>query len=159
MSAAIPMFLLATDATWDSARRPGDVYEETQDSFQGTHAESPTPSNLLSRFRLVELLNEEGEDEFGAAGPTWFAFRSALKLILAAEQKVSLPGSPSVDSKGGIRFTWRWDEREVRLICPAEPAEQSYIYVQDGDEPTILHSVSPETLVSKLLWLSGDVAL
>ena len=155
MTAAAPALLRYRNITWDGAR-PNDVFTRDQEPAQEN--ESPQADTLS---RLLDLLDEHGEDDYGPLDPTQYSFKSAFKLVRAAQRHMleRLAGSPSVDSLGGIRITWRREDREVRLICPAGRAEQIYIYQQSERRNQAIHGVTPAILADKLSWLvsGGDI--
>jgi len=115
------------------------------------------PPFSITQTRLLELLDQSGEDDYGERGPTQYAFKNALMLISQAEAALvdKVPGSSVVDSNGGIRTTWHYGGRQVRLICPAAPDRNVYIYQQAGDaKPSIINeNVTASTLRNRLLWL------
>jgi len=127
----------------------------------------PTKSSLakiktqelqITQKRLIELLKEEYDDEYGILKPTPYAFNKAWNLIMAASllMKNSFPkASVSTDSEGGIRLRWQKliPEREVRLYCPSEPGKKIYIYHEAGDEYDAVYDISGETLAHWLNWL------
>src|SRR5712692_2335350 len=72
--------------------------------------------------RLVSLLDEEEEDDYGVLRPTLFAFVTALELIVGASLQMSQAfprASPCTDEQGGIRFEWLQPHRHVWLVVPA----------------------------------------
>ena len=151
-----PTFLVATQNDWDGTR-PADVFLENYTQVQAQGIEEVAPfSYTLSR--LLDLLEENGEDEYGIIGPTQHAFKYAFRLVGRAENllTVQVAGSPSVDSVGGIRITWRFAGRELRLICPATATQEAYIYQEvHGGQFEALHNVTPTLLAEKLAWLAS----
>lgn len=105
--------------------------------------------------RLVDLLDEPAEDDYGDASPTQHAFRSAYRFIEKAEKQLAVKvlGSASVDSLGGIRVTWKKKGREIRLVVPHANAEQPYIYEQSSRNYNAIHQITPDVLAGKLSWL------
>jgi|SRR5215469_9646176 len=110
----------------------------------------------VSLSRILELLQENGEDDYGAIGPTQFAFWTAFKMVSDA---ISIVGedfacSPAVDSEGGIRLSWRRGDRQVKLICPAKREAAGYIY-QASPEGTSVRDrdVTAAALADRLSWL------
>jgi hypothetical protein len=110
----------------------------------------------LSVQRLVYLLDESGEDDFGRIGPSQFAFKNALLLVVRAITILGedVPSSPAVDSQGGIRVTWRNDGKQLKLICPATKDAQIYLY-QSSSQGTSLRdqNVTAAVLAERLAWL------
>jgi hypothetical protein len=113
----------------------------------------------ITQERLIELLQEEDEDEYGILKPTPYAFEKAWNLTLDASQfmKNSFKrASVSTDDEGGIRLTWTClePEAEVRLICPSEPNKQIYLYQEKNSHYGVVKDVSGFTLASWLHWLN-----
>lgn len=113
----------------------------------------------ITQERLIELLQEEEEDEYGILKPTPYAFEKAWNLILDASQLMKNSfkrASASTDDEGGIRLTWTClePEAEVRLICPSEPNKQIYLYQEKNSQYGVLKDVSGFTLASWLHWLN-----
>src|ERR1022692_2608080 len=138
---SIPMFPTFTDQDWDAMMVPSATYCQLEDGAVQNEAVEAcvVPGSSLSRLsellgangeddygvldlsRLSELLGANGEDDYGVLDPTQHAFKNALDLVIGSDRFLtfSLPGSPSVDSRGGIRITWKLSGREIRLVCPA----------------------------------------
>lgn len=121
----------------------------------------PSASTLpVSLQRLLDLLGEKGEDDFGVVDPTQFAFKTAIEFVLNAESTLdrSIKSAPVVDSEGGIRITWRSGDRQVKLICPATPSGAIYVYESSPTGSSVLNqNVTSATLAGRLLWLlHGD---
>jgi hypothetical protein len=108
----------------------------------------------VSVLRLVALLAEEPEED--ANGPSQFAFWKAFIMISDA---ISILGedfacSPTVDSQGGIRITWRRGDRQVKLICPATRDVPIYIYEAAPEGNAVINEgVTARVLADKLFWL------
>ncbi len=112
----------------------------------------------LSVQRLVCLLDESGEDDYGKIGPSQFAFKNALLLVVRAITMLGedVPSSPVVDSQGGIRVTWRHDDRQIKLICPATRDAQVYIYQSSLQGNSLRdQNVTAAVLAERLAWLIG----
>ncbi|MGI0085428.1 MAG: hypothetical protein ACREBQ_10135 [Nitrososphaerales archaeon] len=161
MTATVPMFLTFLDGAtaWDSTR-PNELFLKNHEATEDQELEeSARTADTISR--LVDLLEDNGEDDYGMLGPTQFAFRSVFKLIRDAQKQTALrvSGSPVVDSLGGIRITWNRSDREIRLVCPASRTEQVYIYQQSELRNQAIHGVTPDVLADKLSWLvsGGDI--
>jgi hypothetical protein len=160
MTAAAPAPLMRyANVTWIGAR-PNDLlrgHEIAQQ--QAAESKSPEADTLT---RLLDLLDEHGEDDYGLLDPTQYAFRSAFKLVRLAQRQMveRIAGSPSVDSLGGIRITWRRDDREIRLVCPGDRGQQVYLYQESEHHNSAIHEVTPSVLAQKLSWLiSGGYIL
>lgn len=114
----------------------------------------------ISLQRLLDLLDENGEDDHGMIGPTQFAFKTASEFVLKAEGMVGwdIKSAPVVDSEGGIRITWRNGNRQVKLICPATAKAPIYIYKSSPTRSSVLNeNVSIAALAENLSWLlHGD---
>jgi len=114
----------------------------------------------ISQQRLLDLLVEKGEDDHGRIDPTQYAFKTALEFVQTAEWMlgVDIKSSPTVDSEGGIRVTWKNGDRKVKLVCPATPNAPIYIY-QSSATRSFLHNqeVTHLALARQLAWLlHGD---
>ena len=121
--------------------------------------EAVQPDSLL---RLASLtVNGDNDEDSGTIFPAAHAVGSVLQVIYPASKMTASPlGSPSIDSKGGVRFTWKRGSREVRLVAPSDPSKQMYLYSQDGDATELLKDVSPDSLAAKWEWLvSGAPSL
>lgn len=115
------------------------------------------PGIEILRERLIELLQEEDEDEYGILKPTSHAFDTAWKLVSDASNflRKNFPkASASTDEKGGIRLTWTRlePEIEVRLICPSDPSRKTYLYHENSEAHGIIENVTALTLADWLQW-------
>lgn len=113
----------------------------------------------ITQDRLVALLQEEDEDEYGILKPTPYAFDKAWNLVLAASRLMGNSfnsASVSTDDEGGIRLTWTRleSEAEVRLICPSQFNKQTYLYYEKGKEYGVVNDVSALNLASWLQWMN-----
>ncbi|MBE9162988.1 MULTISPECIES: hypothetical protein [Microcoleaceae] len=118
----------------------------------------------LSNFRitverLLELLDLEEEDEYGILRPTEYAFRTAMKLVVEAYDRMgnSFPkASTATDDRGSIRLAWqnRKADRKVRLFCPSNAEEKTYVYHQNSEEYGSEDITSAVTLVYWLEWFN-----
>jgi hypothetical protein len=129
-----------------------------KDTSTGTrHTISPcAPFISVSINRLVDLLAENGEDDYGKKGPAQFAFWHAFKIMAGAVEILGedFACSPSVDSSGGIRITWRRGDRQVKLVCPSTHDLPIYIYHSSPAGNGLQNSnVGPGDLARKLDWL------
>jgi hypothetical protein len=110
----------------------------------------------VSLSRLLTLLEDNGEDDYGVIGPSQFAFLKAFRMVADA---ISIAGedfasSPSVDSEGGIRVTWRRGDRTVKLICPATRDKPVYVYYSSPAGNSLLtENVNASLLAGRFLWL------
>ncbi|MEG3881202.1 hypothetical protein QT972_27945 [Microcoleus sp. herbarium7] len=117
----------------------------------------------LSNFRitierLIELLDLEAEDEYGILRPTEYAFRTAMKLVVEAYDRMgnSFPkASTSPNKQGSIRLAWENTnaDRAVRLICPINADRKSYIYHVSGESGS-KDITSAALLVDRLKWFN-----
>lgn len=115
MSAASLPFPLLTENRWSASRA----------RTSSTMFELP-----VSLARLIALLDENGEDDFGAIGPSQHAFKTAFLIVAGAISELGedVLSSPVVDSQGGVRITWRAGDRQLKLVCPATRDGAVYIY-------------------------------
>ena len=104
--------------------------------FQNTLTATPSRAATailrlpVSLLRILNLLAESGEDDYGAIGPSQFAFLTAFRMVADA---IGILGedfacSAAVDSHGGVRVEWRKGDRQVKLVCPATRESPVYIY-------------------------------
>lgn len=110
--------------------------------------------------RLIELLQEEDEDEYGVLKPTTHAFNTAWVLVSGASEllKKSFPkASASTDDKGGVRLTWTRlePEREIRLVCPSDKSKKTYLYHESSNKHGIIEDVTALTLAGWLQWFNN----
>jgi hypothetical protein len=160
MTLSMPMFptFLNAEATWNST--PSQTLLAHHESIEAQGAAAST-SVVDTQARLLDLLGDRGEDDYGPLDPTQHAFLSAFRLARDAQRHMTLrvAGSPSVDSRGGIRVTWRKEGREIRLICPSDRTEEVYIYEQSERRNRVIHGVTAPILAGKLSWLvsGGDI--
>jgi hypothetical protein len=151
------MFPTFVRNTWTSTQTPPDSYMHVVGMASVPQA-SLSCEIPVSLSRLVDLLEENGEDDYGMIGPTQFAFKTAFRMVQKAEKLAGgeFSSSPSVDSEGGIRITWRRGERQIKLICPSTPNAPTYIY-QSSPEGSALRNqnVTVTVLADKLAWLAN----
>jgi hypothetical protein len=150
-----PMFLNLQN-NW-SGTKPSEVFLENylQQQNQGIEEAAPFSKSLM---RIYELLAEHGDDDYGMVDPSMLAFHSAFGLVARAEKLMAaeISGSPSVDSTGGIRVTWRYLGNEIRLVCPSTDAQEIYIYRQSGNiQRETMYDVTAALLAEKLTWLTS----
>lgn len=114
----------------------------------------------VSHQRLLDLLLEHGNDDYGRIDPTQFAFKTACEFVLRAESMLEwdIRSSPVVDSEGGIRVTWTNGDKQVKLFCPASANASVYIYESSPTGSSVHNqNVTVETLANRLSWLlHGD---
>jgi hypothetical protein len=105
----------------------------------------------------MHLLDEEGEDDHGQVGPSQFAFKTAFYLVFHAISILGqdLPAAPVVDSEGGIRITWNYYNKQIKLVCPANKDAPVYIY-QSSPAGNALRNqnLSAAVLADRLSWLT-----
>jgi len=109
--------------------------------------------------RLSKLLKEDEFDEDGERNrPTSVAFNKAYNLICGVSSLLPNLPKPSigVEPLGGLRFKWRHENRQLRLIIPGVSTGPSYIYMQQDDNPFLSWDVSKLSLSLYLNWLNGE---
>jgi hypothetical protein len=110
----------------------------------------------ISIIRLLGVLEESGEDDYGVKGPSQYAFLTAFKIVFVA---IGIAGedfasSPSVDSEGGIRITWKRGDRTVKLVCPAASEKAPYVYHASPEGSWLRNeNVDAAYLAGRLCWL------
>jgi hypothetical protein len=110
----------------------------------------------VSLLRLLALLEDSGEDDYGAKGPTQLAFLTAFRIVADAIAIVGedFASSPSVDSEGGVRVTWKRGDRTVKLVCPATRDKAVYVYHSSPNGTSLRdEDVTATFLADKLSWL------
>lgn len=118
------------------------------------------PGHEVTLFRLRELLEEPETDEYGIARPSLYAYETAVKLLESAARLARVPvprGSASTDFEGGVRLTWRFQNRELRLVLPASPQGKSYVYHESADNYGVDAVSSGEDLAKWLEWLAAEI--
>lgn len=130
-------------------------------SFTFVQAIAKPSSNdiTITLKRLVALLEEDETDEYGILQPSQYAFKSVMRLVIDAYEAMgdSFPrASASTDEQSGIRLTWskQVPEREVRLICPADASQQTYLYHEMKDNYAVEQDVTASILLQWLEWLN-----
>lgn len=110
----------------------------------------------LSLERLLALLEENGADDYGAIGPSQFAFWRSFKLVADAIAIVGedFAASPSVDAEGGIRVTWKRGDRTIKLVCPANREQPIYVYYASPLGNAVRNDgITAPVLAERLSWL------
>jgi len=110
----------------------------------------------LSLHRILDLLAENGEDDYGAIGPSQFAFWRAFRLISSSIEILGedFPCSPAVDSQGGIRVTWKRGDRRVKLVCHATREAPMYVYYSSPSGNGLRNeSITATDLADRIYWL------
>jgi hypothetical protein len=123
---------------------------------------SSIPPTGLSNFRfviesLLELLDLAQNDEYGILRPTEYAFRTAMKFVVATYDSMgdSFPRcSTGTNDQGGIRLAWQNvnADRRVRLFCPHSSDEEVYIYYQKSE----VYGSETVTSVATLIRILSD---
>lgn len=106
--------------------------------------------------RIKDLTTDEDLDE----RPTDYAYKRALEVLRGAARELTLDfprASPSVGPNRGLRITWSWDRKEVRLVCGGSENNKSYIYAESGAQNAIEYVVDGSRLADKLRWLTGEL--
>jgi hypothetical protein len=130
----------------------------TENTWTATNSKaSPAFLRLpVSLSRLISLLDENGEDDYGQIGPSQFAFKTAFRLVANAISILDedLPAAAVVDSEGGIRITWNRYDRQIKLVCPATKDAPVYVYRSSpGDNSLRNQNVTAAVLADRLSWL------
>ncbi|HEY1185676.1 MAG TPA: hypothetical protein VGE89_15900 [Bryobacteraceae bacterium] len=146
------------DANWTATQSAAASYID--EVGMAAHPQAGAPNLAASLSRLVELLEENGEDDYGQISPTQFAFLTAYRMVERAEALAGpgIASSPAVDSEGGIRISWRRGDRQVKLVCPASPEMPIYIYWCESstDVSSVQNqNVTADALAEKLSWLTS----
>jgi hypothetical protein len=153
---SIPMFpTYCLRATW-TATQPVDIVSvfEAAEHVSGGDIVRPDENTL---HHVVELLDKDNDPESGN-GPSQYAFHKVYRLVEATERlhRPVYVGSPSYDSDGGIRVTWRQGDREVRLVCPPQEKDTLYVYTESSEGHRVIdRGINPGFLAQRLNWLSA----
>lgn len=132
----------------------------TENTWSASNAEEASVLFRLpiSFSRLLALLEENGEDDYGQIGPSQFAFKTAFAMVAEATAILGedLACVPVVDAEGGIRITWNYCGKQVKLICPSTKEGQPYIYQSSpaGGNSLRDHNVTGRVLAERLTWLT-----
>ncbi|MBC6481807.1 MAG: hypothetical protein GDA56_32650 [Hormoscilla sp. GM7CHS1pb] len=124
--------------------------------------ELKSESNFTTTLkRILELLDLEEEDDYGILKPTEYAFKTAMQLVVEANEIMGIlfsKGSASTDHQGSIRITWKNREKKrlVRLFCPCDSEQPVDIYHDSSDEYHVEDVSSVLTLVHWLEWLNAS---
>lgn len=141
MSAVAQPFPLFPQNTWTSSNaRPESGNQVLPDSLR----------------RLICLLDESGEDDYGQMGPSRLSFKTAMRIVSDAVCILGqdLPCAPVVDSEGGIRITWNRYDRQVKLICPSFKEDPVYVYQNSPSGSSLRNqNVTGAVLAERLSWL------
>lgn len=107
---------------------------------------------LLSRINAL-MTREEDEDEEDI--PSDYAYNLVSDLLTEAYSliKTVFPRGSASESSGGIRVTWVNKNKEVRLVVPAQPNRNSYIYQESSDQYSLIEKASAIDLSYWLKWL------
>ena len=114
----------------------------------------------ITLSRLDQLLQEDQEDEYGAARPTHYAYAWAKDLLCRVEsllQGTVLRASVATDTEGGVHFYWKSSGREVQLALPSQEAGACYIYRRWEGDSDIQTEVTAQVLATALGWLCVGV--
>lgn len=107
-------------------------------------------------FQDVRALQDEDDD----IPPDEKALAEVLRLVpFSRSQLAQRWAAPRVapDGYGGVRLTWKHNQREVRaVISGIQTTRSSYIYWEDGDEYGTVSNFTPATLYSYLDRLEGE---
>ena len=102
----------------------------------------------------MDLLEEEETDDYGILRPTQLAFKSAMRFVVEAYERLGdrFPKA-STDADRGIRLTWSRlaPDCEVRLVCPATGDQASYLYHELQDDYAVEREV---TVLNLVQWLN-----
>ena len=101
-------------------------------------------------FEEISLLRVDPDED---APPTQFAVNEALGLIGSVRARLTgywTEPHIATDGYGGLRFSWRNDQKEVRAIIPRKTKGRQYLYWEDGDQYDTVDNFTSVTLASFL---------
>lgn len=142
----LPAELARRISTLDSDK----VTEEGRNWFSWA---SPAVKESFLAF-CTDVLQYNMEDEDDQIAPN--AQEAALAITQSAY--ASVPNkwrSPRVatDGGGGIRLTWRSGDKELRAVFPADVRRMQYLYVERGEEHSMIRNFTAATLCNQFDWL------
>ena len=124
-----------------------------QQGAASVSADSITSIDYVNTLgRIEELRQEENEDD----RPSDHAHDLALKVLVEAARELGSrfpSASASVGANRGLRVTWSYGRREVRLVCGGSTADRSYIYAESGPAHGIEYIVDGSHLAQHLRWV------
>ena len=94
-------------------------------------------SSLLKQLAALRVCDET--DDYGVLRASEYAYNAVCQLLIdatitaAAERREIPDGYVSTDSEGGVRIEWVRPQSSVRLVIPAAPTRQSYLYHEVGN--------------------------
>ena len=119
------------------------------------------PSSLAGTLSaLLSLAEREENDELGRIRPSYYSYRSAIKLVTALASCSNAPEADEVvtDVNGDIRIVWLGRKRRTELVCPYEEIEPPYLYYSDQEGFDILEDPPISALGDKVMWAVQDKA-
>ena len=106
----------------------------------------------ITMKRIEDLQSEESEDD----RPSAYAYDRALEVLARAGRELGLrfpKASASVGPNQGLRITWSFGAKEVRLICAGQAGNRSYIYSESGRQHGVDYNVDGSSLAQHLRWV------
>jgi hypothetical protein len=106
--------------------------------------------------RVEDLRREESEDD----QPSGYAYERTLEVLIKAGRELGLRfprASASVGPNRGLRITWSYGLKEVRLICAGIPGSKSYIYSECGLQHAVDYYVDGGRLAQHLMWALAEL--
>lgn len=108
-------------------------------------------------LRLAELMGLDGEYDSEFLAPS----QDACGYARATLERVAHLSSAHLDlpvfsatGDGGLILQWKVGPGVLRLLVPSDPA-RAFIYYRSPVDDGIQEEVDPETLLRRLVWLSG----
>ena len=125
----------------------------------GRHWSSWVPpaakESFLAFCTAVLQHNNEDEDDQIAENARDAALAIAQSAYAGVPNKWRSP-RVATDGGGGVRLTWRSEDRELRAVFPADARRTQYLYKEHGEKHWMFRNFTAATLCSQLEWLLSN---
>jgi hypothetical protein len=107
-----------------------------------------TKESFLAFFTEVLQYNKEDEDDQIAQ------YARDAALAIAESVYAKMPNrwrTPRVatDGGGGVRLTWKLGDKELRAVFPADARRMQYLYVEHGENHSMIRNFTAATLCNQ----------
>jgi hypothetical protein len=113
---------------------------------------SAANESFLAFCTEVLQFNNEDEDDQIAQNARDAALAIAENAYTKLPQKWRTP-RVATDGGGGVRLTWKSGEKELRAVFPADTRRMQYLYVEQGEQHSMIKNFTAATLCDKFEWL------
>jgi hypothetical protein len=145
LSAELKMRTSSLDS--DKGTQTGRLYS----SFNAPAANE----SFLAFCTEVLQYNHEDEDDKMAKVARDAALATAQSAYANVPNRWMSP-RVATDGGGGVRLTWKFADKELRAIFPADVARMQYLYKEKGEEHSMIPNFTWATLCSQLEWLFSN---